>query len=126
NAARAFEGAWAMAWNASLAETACGWSETQARKRLMHHSTLGYGENLYSTSRGGDTSCSVAVAAWVAEKVFYASGMPVGGDGVHDYGHFTQVVWPGTKQVGCCSATADDGATYWTCEYHPAGNVLGQ
>lgn len=35
-------------------------------------------------------------------------------------GHFTQVVWKGTKRVGC-GRTACNGHPLITCEYAPAG-----
>lgn len=47
-------------------------------------------------------------------------------------GHFTQVVWKDTCQLGCGRATCDnikdsDGklhrGTHWVCRYRPAGNV---
>ena len=47
--------------------------------------------------------------------------------------HFTQVVWKGTKEVGCavqkCNGIFDPSfgeASFVVCEYSPAGNVIGQ
>jgi hypothetical protein len=41
--------------------------------------------------------------------------------GVWLAGHFTQVVWKGSKQVGCGVAACGD-KTYWVCRYTPTGN----
>jgi Cysteine-rich secretory protein family len=41
-------------------------------------------------------------------------------------GHFTQVVWRGTQQLGCGKATCTIGGqpgTHWVCRYGPPGNV---
>jgi len=40
-------------------------------------------------------------------------------------GHFTQVVWRNTSQVGCGRA-ACNGMVFWVCRYSPAGNFTGQ
>lgn len=39
-------------------------------------------------------------------------------------GHFTQVVWKGSKSVGCGIAQSSKG-TYTVCQYKPAGNFQG-
>jgi hypothetical protein len=39
-------------------------------------------------------------------------------------GHFTQVVWRETTQMGCATATCR-GMDIWVCEYDPPGNVQG-
>ena len=40
-------------------------------------------------------------------------------------GHFTQVVWRGTTQVGCGHSQCN-GNDIWVCEYDPPGNWEGQ
>jgi hypothetical protein len=40
-------------------------------------------------------------------------------------GHFTQVIWRSSKQLGCGMALCR-GNHFWVCRYSPAGNVGGQ
>ena len=40
-------------------------------------------------------------------------------------GHFTQVVWRGTRRVGCGKSQCN-GLDVWICQYDPPGNVEGQ
>ena len=40
-------------------------------------------------------------------------------------GHFTQLVWRGTREVGCGVAHCKD-LDVWVCQYAPPGNVQGQ
>ena len=41
-------------------------------------------------------------------------------------GHFTQVVWKGSKKLGMARArTPDERETYVVARYDPAGNMLG-
>ena len=41
-------------------------------------------------------------------------------------GHFTQVVWCNTTEMGIAKATASDGSNYAVANYVPPGNVVGQ
>ncbi|MBP6876371.1 MAG: hypothetical protein KBD56_09885 [Candidatus Eisenbacteria bacterium] len=43
----------------------------------------------------------------------------------HASGHNTQVVWKGTKAVGCAKAFGN-GEMIVVCNYSPPGNVPGQ
>lgn len=38
-------------------------------------------------------------------------------------GHYTQVVWNTTKELGCAAVACDDRSQVWVCEYAPAGNL---
>ncbi len=41
-------------------------------------------------------------------------------------GHYTQIVWNDTKEVGCGMAICNDKAQLWVCRYRPAGNWIGR
>jgi len=41
-------------------------------------------------------------------------------------GHFAQLVWSGTREVGFGRARAADGKWYAVANYYPAGNYIGQ
>ncbi|KAI9038340.1 putative extracellular SCP domain protein Pry1 [Aspergillus affinis] len=94
-----------------------------------------YGENLAF----GYPNASAAIAAWGDEVRHYDFQKPTGF--TEETGHFTQLVWKATKQVGCaavdCGYTGDDDNAkdasgryryaqgwYVVCEYLPPGNVM--
>ena len=86
------------------------------------------GENLYyfwtsDTEASQDDICQKAVESWYNEVKMYDYNNP-GFSG--DTGHFTQLVWKGTTQLGCASSQASEsGNWYVVCNYNPAGNMLG-
>jgi len=84
---------------------------------VMHHTDGPYGENL----GWGYSDAIAGVEAWYGEYNEY-NYQAATFDG--NSGHFTQVIWKGTTQVGCyirdCSGTG-----YLMCEYLPRGNMLG-
>jgi pathogenesis-related protein 1 len=49
-------------------------------------------------------------------------------------GHYTQMVWKNTKEVGCATATVSGKSSsglsgvvvYLVCRYSPPGNIVGQ
>jgi hypothetical protein len=40
-------------------------------------------------------------------------------------GHYTQVVWSGTRELGCGVARSPS-REIWVCNYNPPGNYIGQ
>lgn len=40
-----------------------------------------------------------------------------------EVGHFTQLVWASSDQVGCASVKCPNDGTYLLCEYSPEGNI---
>ncbi|MCX7365754.1 MAG: CAP family protein [Alphaproteobacteria bacterium] len=123
NTYRAKHGAPALKWNATIAAVAQQWAETNARESKMYHRPNNkYGENIYWMS-GGKVTGAMAVNAWYGEVSQYNYSKP-GFSGAT--GHFTQVVWKGTTEVGCGQARDARGGTYVVCNYNPPGNYTGR
>ncbi|RAH50899.1 putative extracellular SCP domain protein Pry1 [Aspergillus brunneoviolaceus CBS 621.78] len=92
-----------LIWNKSLAEYAKKWAEGCK----WAHSHSPYGENLAF----GFPNASAAVAAWGDEGLRYNFREPTGF--TEETGHFTQLVWRATTEVGCaavdCGVNVNDG-----------------
>jgi hypothetical protein len=67
------------------------------------------------------------MADWTSEKRMFRSGRfpHVSRSGSwQDVGHYSQIIWPGTRRVGCAvrsSARWD----YLVCRYSSPGNMMG-
>jgi uncharacterized protein YkwD len=142
-----------LTWSPTLAEYAQQWATQLASNPStcaapMHRSgtdlkTKNYGENLAAFSgRGqiGDVSTAQqAVNGWASEVACWTYGSIQGtekcdmtcttnlySDGC---GHYTQIVWRKSLELGCGVATCQNGQDtedIWICNYSPAGNVVGQ
>ena len=80
------------------------------------------GENLYFGYNAGYLGTK-PVDAWYDEIKDYDFAKSEFTSGT---GHFTQVVWKNSKQVGCGVACGSNDYCYVTCNYYPGGNYLGQ
>ena len=80
------------------------------------------GENLYFGYNAGYLGTK-PVDAWYDEIKDYDFAKSEFTSGT---GHFTQVVWKNSKQVGCGVACGTNDYCYVTCNYYPGGNYLGQ
>jgi len=82
------------------------------------------GENI-AEGTTGYYSLSDFVDLWVGEnKTFLppsGSGCPLYGDGTCNCGHYTQVMWSSTFQVGCGLASCS-GMDFLVCDYNVPGN----
>jgi pathogenesis-related protein 1 len=85
-----------------------------------------FGENIYASS-GAISDFKGAVGEWVAEKKFYkrANNSCTSGQMC---GHYTQVVWKGTRLVGCAYVQCSNIQFSYTllCDYFPGGNISGK
>lgn len=88
------------------------------------HSAGPYGENLFS-GWGATFTPTQVVNSWTAEKAFYnyASNSCATGKVC---GHYTQIAWRNTTQIGCAQAICPSGTQVWACQYNPPGNYVGQ
>jgi uncharacterized protein YkwD len=133
NKYRSSSGAPPLTWNPALAALAQLRSDVNAANYKPEnpseaHGDLSWdgkrvGQNLYLDNYSASGVGSRAVDAWYGEvnawkaqpkKEFSA-----------ETGHYTQLVWKDTTQVGCAVAEKN-GAYAVTCDYYPPGNVQGQ
>jgi uncharacterized protein YkwD len=120
-----------LVWSGKLAHEAHQWAEVLARENTMRHAprdiSRGAGENLWMGA-AGYYGPDKMVGAFVDEnRVFVYGTFPkVSTTGRwQDVGHYTQVVWRDTKEVGCAIARGE-AYDFLVCRYWPAGNWIGQ
>ncbi|MGK7898799.1 MAG: CAP domain-containing protein [Xenococcus sp. (in: cyanobacteria)] len=133
-----------LTWSDQLADGAQQWADYlyNKKKGQIEHSQTRLGENIYK----GSSSYTQAVNEWASEKRCFKNGtFPFIYSGQCDnervwfnddwttcgnlplkeqwrcIGHYSQIVWRGTKQVGCGMANG-----IVVCRYSPAGNVDDQ
>ena len=113
-----------LAWSSTIAATA----QAYAEQCVFSHSGGQYGENLYATT--GSATAQDVVDSWVGESASY------------DYasnscsatcGHYTQVVWASSTNLGCGVANCTTNSPFgggawqiWVCNYDPPGNYVGE
>ncbi|KAJ8093443.1 hypothetical protein PM082_020300 [Marasmius tenuissimus] len=115
-----------LSWSYKLYEDA----QEYARQCKPYHSGTEQGENLAANTRKG-YSFKNAMDDWMAEYSHYQydNPPPQGSPGT---GHFTQVVWKATTEVGCAKARCKNMfksgkvATSFVCRYWPPGNFRGE
>jgi hypothetical protein len=132
NVERAALGVPPLAWNDELAANARVWARTLAATGRFEHSpdeagSEPEGENLWAgTPRA--FSPEAMVHLWIAEKTDYRPGVfpnnSRSGD-VETVGHYTQLIWRSTRQVGCATAVGQHEEVL-VCRYSEAGNVYGE
>ncbi|CAM9891998.1 unnamed protein product [Scytosiphon promiscuus] len=150
NAYRCMHSAPALTYSTDLEADAQVWADHLATNKcgILEHDSdrSGQGENLAICSGIPQASADcasgfTATVNWYNEVEFYVEG-PSGGtsDPTEQVGHFTQVVWKNTEQVGCASSTCESPytgdssffqgqnwkRTYVACRYSPAGNFQTQ
>ena len=123
NELREKHGAPAMKWSGEIRQWAQEWAEKIAREdRMYHRQPNKFGENIYWIS-GGTPSGSSVVDSWYGEIKDYRFNRP---GFSYQTGHFTQVVWKGSLELGCGTARSRRGGLYVVCNYNPPGNYQGR
>ncbi len=123
NTYRQLHGVGPVTWSDTVAASAQAYIDTCP----AGHSGTQYGENLawatYSAPVGD------VVTWWYSEEEDYDYNNPGFSSAT---GHFTQVVWKGTTEIGCAykegctTGMYQTSHTAWICQYNPPGNYIGQ
>lgn len=133
----------ALEWGSKYA----GYAAESAAKCVFEHDLTpgggGYGQNLamWGASNGDGLGASKAVSQAISnmwyngELNLYSPNFYGGEPDMSNFmawGHFSQVVWVDTKQVGCAVHFCEPGTLnpslgmwYSVCNYFPAGNMGG-
>ena len=111
--------------NKDLCKIAEKYSKHLASIGYLEHSDNCYhddalGENLYFCF-GMDPTGSLVTKNWYSEVKNYKYN----GDWSNGTGHFTQIVWKESKEVGFGKCKNQKGKTFVVANYYPAGNILG-
>ena len=111
-----------------LAAAAQTWADTLGRTGgFAHAPNIQHGENLWAgTPRRFAPEDMVGM--WIREKRHYQPGRFHANSRtgrVEDVGHYTQLMWRGTDQVGCAVAKGIREDVL-VCRYSNAGNVIGR
>lgn len=122
-----YSGTWVplpnVTWSEEVAASAQQWANhlrDELDCRLQHEgSGTGYGENL---AMGTNLTPAKAVEMWASEKSLFTYTKPF--SYTASAGHYTQIVWRTSVEIGCASATCDRSVVI-SCRYKPPGNMIG-
>jgi pathogenesis-related protein 1 len=127
NAKRHDVGVAPLQWSTKLAAVAQNWANHLAKDEgcnLSHTQNNSYGENLFG-GRGGKYTALIAAQAWCSEISKYQYGVLTSSN-YFPTGHYTQMIWHDTTEVGMGQATCSGGGIVIAAEYNPPGNVIGE
>jgi uncharacterized protein YkwD len=130
NKERAKFGAAPLIWSDQLARDSESWAAELAKRGVMQHASADVrkkaGENLWVGTTGYYLPWQM-IQSFIDEKKYFKPGVfpnvATTGNWVQ-VGHYTQLVWPETKEVGCALADGKQD-TFLVCRYMPAGNIVG-
>ena len=143
NGARKEVGVKPLSWSNTLEIDAKKYADILAYKDIFKHSEnlneLSQGENLYSTAyfvfqENGEKYffentdyLENASISWLSEKKdFKYAKIGDRKNNFSEVGHYTQMVWIQTTQVGIAYSKSKSGKVYVVARYYPAGNIIGQ
>ncbi|XP_030621351.1 Golgi-associated plant pathogenesis-related protein 1, partial [Chanos chanos] len=114
----------ALTMSEDLCSSAQAWANHLLSTKALQHSNTNNGENLYYawSSDTKNLTGKEAVDSWYSEIKDYDFSNP---RFQSNTGHFTQVVWKATTEVGVGLAT-DGNTVFVVGQYSPAGNMTNE
>jgi pathogenesis-related protein 1 len=129
NKVRADLGIPPLTWSPTVAAFAQLWADSLANFNdcnIKHHSNeFGYGENIFGGSSAELFKGIDAAKAWLEEKGKYTYSK-LGEGNWFETGHYTQMIWKTTTEVGLGMATCPSGGVVVVGNYNPSGNMSGE
>ena len=125
NKYRADVGTPALAWSPVIAAFAQDWANQLAANNCAfeHRQNSPYGENIFGGS-GVRYTAADATNSWYGEiKQFDSTNAQAG---ISEAGHYTQMVWRTTTQVGIGVSVCSNGSYIIVADYSPPGNMMGE
>ncbi len=123
-----------MEWSVELAAFAQEWADRLAFSkgcRMEHRPQKGkwegkFGENLYWSSGYKISEAPLlATQVWADEKKDFKN-KPIHPRNLAATGHYTQMVWHNTTQMGMGMAVCKNGDVIVVANYNPPGNYIGE
>ncbi|WP_375291315.1 CAP domain-containing protein [Qipengyuania sp.] len=121
----------ALTWNSQLARDAQGWASQLLKRGALQHATpsdrKGHGENLWMGTAGAWDVAGMVEMFLEERRYFREAAFPdvsLTGNWT-DVGHYSQIIWRETREVGC-AIDSGNGMDVLVCRYYPAGNVFGR
>jgi pathogenesis-related protein 1 len=121
-----------LEWSEPLARIAATWADgcidADGDDQIDHNvdlNELELGENIWAGTRSRDAT--IAVDGWAAEEDDYDAEENTCAPGAV-CGHYKQIVWRDTNEVGCARAFCEDLEYRYVviCNYRPPGNIADQ
>lgn len=135
NSARSALGQAPLSWSADLAASARVYAQQLSQScELVHEPGINQGENLYYgwfSKRPDNFDSARPSIAWLAEELDYDYDSNSCAPGKM-CGHYTQMIWHDTTQVGCAQVICPDSLAknelkiIQVCRYAPPGNYIGE
>lgn len=130
NQERAAVGVPPLVWSNDLASGAQTWAQNLATSGEFAHDPnrpSGVGENIAGFNPSlGVSAPGEGQSLWVDEKKDWHGGV-LTAENWYPTGHYTQMIWKNTQEVGCGIASGSGHPfDILVCRYSPPGNFLGQ
>ncbi|TPX24212.1 hypothetical protein DIZ76_013555 [Coccidioides immitis] len=139
NVHRSNHSAEALTWDDNLESSAKQLADTCVYEHNTKYNGGGYGQNIGYQGGFSNIGAMLSNAMYNGEAPkfdgLYGQANP--GGNFHEWGHFTQIVWKGTKKVACytkrcptlrvgATGSTVNNADFIVCNYGPPGNYAGE